>query len=844
MSFAREFGHSLWTDILYGARMLRRNRSVTAVALLSLTIGIGASTATFSAAKRLLYGRLNVPRPQELRILHWIRDEHVVVHTFLGNVEPQGTNVESGSFSFPVYKMLQRHLAALFAFSDFDANATINGTAEQVKAVMVSGNYYSSLEVVPQIGRAIQNTDAAKPGGGAVAVISDELWHRDFVASPRVIGQTIVINRIPFTVIGVNPRGFTGTASVAQSPAIFLPLSMQPEVLPGLGGTASALRDANLWWVSIMARMAPEIKDARASAALDVELASAVRATMTLMPGDHIPRLLLILGSHGLHRIAAVKKPLNVMAAMLLLVLLLACANVATLLLARASERQREIGIRLALGANRRRLIRQSLTESMLLAFLGGAGGLLLGYSTRNLIPRLLVDPESMPFNVPFDWRVYAFVATVTIGTGMFFGWVPAMAVSWVEPATSLKETAHTASRRRGVGSKAIVGIQLALAACLSIGAGLFLRTVISLTSVHVGFNAEHLLLLQVNPPSSEYTLRKKVQLYKSLEDAFSAVPGVKAVTAMSVPFVADWTLNTMFETEAEAATQERQPGERITAVGNSFFQTMGIPIVTGRGFTERDTATGQPVAVINSSLAHRRFPKLNPIGQRFRFGIPIENKWVEVVGLCGDTRYMSLREPEPPQFFVPYAQRPEDAGVSEEMTYAVRTGMKTSIILRSLRRAAAKVDPNLPVANVRTQQQQIDESMHVERAFGALTLGFALMALILASIGVYGTMTYSVASRTKDLSIRLVLGAQPREIRSMILRESGLLAMVSISIGVVSALVLTRLIRSMLYAVSAHDPATIVGAVLSLLAIAVTAAWVPARRAASIQPVQAIRQE
>ena len=843
MYFAREFGRSLLSDIIYGARMLRRNRSVTAVALLSLTIGIGASTATFSAAKRLLYDRLNVPRPQELRILHWIGDEHVVVHSVFGDVETQGTNVESGSFSFPVYRMLQQHFAALFAFSDLDANATINGTAERVKAVMVSGNYYSSLEVVPQIGRAIQDTDAATPGGGGVAVISDELWHRDFVASPKVIGQTIVINRIPFTVIGVNPRGFTGTASVAQSPAIFLPLSMQPGVLPGLGGTASALRDPNLWWVSIMARLAPESKDASALAALDVELASAVRATMTLVPGDHIPRLLPILGSYGLHRIAAVKKPLKVMAAMLLLVLLLACANIATLLLARASERQREVGIRLALGANRRRLLRQLLTESMLLAFLGGAGGLLLGYSTRNLIPRLLVDPESMPFNIPFEWRVYAFMATVTIGTGILFGWVPGMALSWIEPATSLKETTHTASRRRGVSAKVIVGIQLALATCLSIGAGLFLRTVIALISVHVGFNAEHLLLLQVNPPSSEYTLAQKVRLYESLESAFSSVPGVKAVTAMSVPLVADWMLNTMFETEAEAATQERQPGERITAVANNFFQTMGIPIVTGRGFTERDTATAQPVAVINSSLAHRRFPNLNPIGQKFRFGDPIENKWVEVVGVCGDTQYKSLREPPPPQFFVPYAQRPEDAVVSEGMFYAVRTDLSASAIVGSLRRAAAKVDPNLPLANVRTQQQQIAESMHVERAFGALTLGFALMALILASIGVYGMMTYSVASRTKELSIRLVLGAQPREIRSMVLRESGLLAMVSISVGVVSALMLTHLIRSMLYAVGAHDPATILGAITCLLAIAVAAAWVPARRAARIQPAEAIRQ-
>jgi predicted permease len=841
MSFAREFGHSVWTDVIYGARMLRTNPTFTVIALLSLTVGIGANTATFSTAKRLIYDRLNVPRPQELRILLWFGDENVAVHSFIGDVvETHGTNIESGSFSFPVYKILQQRFATLFAFKDFEANATINGMALQVEAVMVSGNYYAALEITPQIGRPIQNTDSGTPGAGAVAVISDELWRRDFDASPKVIGQTILLNHVHFTVIGVNPRGFIGTKSIAHPPAIFVPISMQSEVLP-MAGSASELDDPNLWWVNVMTRMQPEIQDTRASAALNVELTSAVRATMTLNSGEHIPRLLLISGSRGLQGIGNVKKPLSVMAAMLLLVLLLACANIATMLLARASERQREVGIRLVLGATRLRLLRQSLTESMLLAFFGGAGGLLLGYFTRGLIPRLLVDPESMTFDVPFDWGVCAFAAAVTIGTAMFFGWAPALALSRVQVATSLKETAQTASRRRGLGPKVIVGIQLALATCLLIGAGLFLRTVMALTSVDVGFKTKHLLLLEVDPPSSEYTLTKKAQLYRSLEDAFSAIPGVRAVTVMSVPYIARYTLTTMFVTEAEAATLDRRPGERITAVGNSFFRTMGIPIVAGRGFTEGDTATAQPVAIINSSLAHKRFPGLDPIGQKFKFGIPIKDQWVEVVGVCRDTRYMELRESVPPQFFVPYVQRPKDA---EEMTYAARTDLSTSIILPSLRRAAATIDPNLPLVNVRTQQEQIDANMRVEQSFGAATGSFALMALILASVGVYGIMSYSVASRTKDLGIRLALGAQPRNIQFMILRESGVLAMVFICFGAVSALMLTRFIRSMLYEVGAHDPATILGAVTALLAIAVAAAWVPARRASNIQPVEAMRQE
>jgi predicted permease len=529
-------------------------------------------------------------------------------------------------------------------------------------------------------------------------------------------------------------------------------------------------------------------------------------------------------------------------------VLLLACANIANLMLARGAQRQREMSVRLALGASRGRILRQLLTESLLLAMIGGVGGLVLGYLGRNAIPRLLTNPwEASSFEVHFDWGVFGFSAAVTIVTGILFGMAPAWLAARAEVSSSLKESAQTATRRRkSLGGKSIVAFQIALSTLLVVGAGLFLRTLFALDSIDVGFRTDHLILFEVAPPALRYAKGKDVQLHQRLEQAFAALPGVENVAPSWMPYIADSMLNDVFIPEGLPDKGDHSGAEDMNLTGITFFQAMGIPIVSGRGFGPQDTATSQRVAIINESLAKKRFPNMNAVGMRFRTAVDVRSAdpgtmpLVTVVGVCADTRYATLRDPAPPQFFMPYVQQPQLGG----MTYAIRTRLSPGQLAPALRRVVQQEDRDLPIIDVRTQQEQIDATLQMERVFATLTSGFGLLALALACVGIYGIMAYTVAQRTNEIGIRLALGAQPGQVRGMILRESTWLAVAGIVAGTGAALGLTRLVKSMLYGIQPWDPATITGGVLILFSVALAASWIPARRAASVQPMEALRHE
>jgi predicted permease len=423
--------------------------------------------------------------------------------------------------------------------------------------------------------------------------------------------------------------------------------------------------------------------------------------------------------------------------------------------------------------------------------------------------------------------------------TGLLFGLAPAWSAARAEVSSSLKESAQTATRRRrGLGGKALVGFQIALSTLLVIGAGLFLRTVTGLTAVDMGFKTDHLLLVELDTPDKRYPDEKSLVLHQRLEQAIAAVPGVQSVAAMSVRYLAG-AMTMSFVTEEESADPSKGGQEMANIVGNKFFPAIGIPIVAGRGFGPQDTASSPKVAVINQSLARTRFPHGNPVGQRFRRGGP-GSDWIQVVGVCGDTRYQNLRDDPPPQFFVPYVQEKHVWG----MTYAIRTKLDVAAIVPALRRAVGQIDDHLPLEDVLTQQQQIDESLRTERALAALTAGFGMLALALASVGIYGIMAYSVANRTNEIGIRLALGAQPGQVRGMILRESTWLAVAGIVVGMGVSLLLTRLVKSMLYGIHPYDPATLVAGVALLLVVALAASLIPARRAAGVQPMEALRHE
>ena len=836
----------LCADLRYGVRMLRKSPGFTAIAALSLALAIGANTTIFSVAKSLLYDQLNVPHPEQLRMLRWNGDGKVAVHGMWGDFDstPQG-GMTSSVFSYPAYLQLRAHnqvLQDLFAFKEDGMNATVRGNAQRVTVAMVSGNFYAGMEVRPQLGRGIQPSDDGAPGTGTVAVISDGMWQREFGRSPTALGQTITLNQAVMTIVGVNPRGFTGAKNVQEAPDIFVPLSMQPLVSPK-GEQGTLLGDKELWWVNVMGRTKAGVPVSQAQAALDVELQAAVHSTMTVKEGDTMPRLELAEGGRGLHYADQMfRKPVYVLLALAGFVLLLACANIANLLLARGAMRQREMSVRLALGAGRSRILRQLLTESLLLAALGGLGGLLLGYLGRNAIPRLLTNAwERTSFSTPFDWGVFAFTAAVTLLTGILFGLAPAWLAARAEVSSSLKETAQTATRRRkGLGGKAIVVFQIALSTLLVVGAGLFLRTLIALNSVDVGFNADNLLLFEINPPEARYPGGKGIQLNMQLEERFAALPGVEHVAPGSLPYIAHNMSNSDFLPEGESFDKSKRQAEDLNVVGNDFFRTLAIPLVAGRAFGPEDTVTSPKVAVINQSLARARFPNVNPLGKKFRANRDAGSDWVEIVGICADTRYASLRDQPPPQFFMPYVQQ---KGV-DGMTYQLRTRLAPGVLLTSLRQAVQSVDRDLPMVDVRTQREQIDATMQIERTFAALTAGFGVLALALACVGIYGIMAYSVANRRNEIGIRLALGAQPGQVRGMILRESTWLTVAGIVVGVAAAMLLTRLVKSMLYGIGPYDPLTLSAGVLVLLTVALAASWIPARRAAGVEPMEALRHE
>jgi predicted permease len=838
-------------DLRFAMRMLARSPGLAAIAIGSLALGIGANTVIFTAAQHMLLDRLNVTHPEQLRLLWWSQPKDGAVGDMWGYFDrDSGDAQRSTSFSYPVYLQLRqsnRDLEDLFAFKPLDRQTiTVNGHAEAADAEMVSGNYFQVLGVQPQLGRAIQGSDDVAPGSGPVVVISDRFWTRHFARSRDAIGKAILVNTVPLTIIGVSPAGFSGAYSAQGKPDIFLPFSMQPTVAPqdiGLPGGPSLLTNMDEWWVLVMGRANPGISDRTAEAALDVDLNAAVRATMPAKAAKPAPRLLLLDGSRGQNPAAdGLTRPIYVLMGLSAFVLLLACANLANLLLARAGARQREVSVRVALGASRGRILRQMLTESLTLSVLGGAAGFLLAYLVRNAIPRLLSDSWTPPaFSARFDWRILCFATCVSILTGLVFGLAPAWESARVQISSGLKDSAQTASRRRrGLAGKAIVIIQVALSMLLVVGAGLFVQTLSQLGRARLGFQPDHLLLFAIEPPQASYPGAKTIPLYRQIEEKLAAIPGVQSVTLTGLPLIAGNVSVHSFIPEGQQRKPEGNPSALSNDVGRTFFSTFAIPIIAGRAFDATDTETSMKVAVINESLAKKYFAGRSPVGRTFEFGGDHPTR-LQIIGVCADAKYDRLRKPPEPTFYLPYWQRKNgDSGV----TFAVSTRMDTQALLPLLRQAVGAIDRNLPILDIRTQNEQIASTMKNERNFAALTAVFGVLALLLAAIGIYGIMAYAVSRRTNEIGIRMALGAEPRRVLAMVIREASWLAAIGIAWGIGAALALGRLIASMLYGLRSWDPVTFAASAALLIAVALGASWIPARRAARMNPMRALRHE
>ena len=847
-------GLRLWDDLLadisYGLRMLKKSPGFTTIAVVSLALGIGANTIIFSLAKAALLDELAVPHPEQLRLFTLYLSAHdSLINDVWGSFNPgPGGTTETTSFTYPVYELMRqqnRSLEEIFAFKELGSydrlTATIDGHAQMVTGQLVSGNYYQGLRIDMVLGRPIQPADDAVVGQGAVAVISDGLWARAFGRSRSAIGKTIELNLTPVTIIGVNPPSFTGAASVQNSPDVFVPFSMQPVILPQ--GKEPLLRDKNLWWIQMMGRAKPGVSDRAALAALTVSLDQAIRATMPIPKGAVFPRFALPSGSRGLNETGRDwSTRLYVLLALSGLVLLLACANIANLLLARSAARQREVSVRMALGAGRGRILRQVFTESLLLSLLGGAAGLLLGYFGRNLIPRLISNSWRPPvFDGHFDWGVFAFTAGASLLTGLLFGLAPALQSTRADVNTGLKDGAATTTKRRqGLAGKVIVVFQVSLSMLLVVGAGLFVRTLVNLTETDPGFRPQHVLLFHMQPPLSRYPGAKGIALDHQIEERLATIPGVESVGLSSLPLLANNVSDTDFVPDGQASQGKHEAEADLNLVGRGFLRTMGIPLLFGRDFNDQDTETSQKVAIINRTLARKFFPNSDPVGKTFTSS----GKHILIAGVCADAKYSDLRREVPPTFYLPYRQASDQPDLQGGVTFELRLKTAPESVLPAIRNAIASIDKDLPLIDVRTQTEQIDATLANERLFAALTGAFGVLALALACIGIYGIMAYTVARRTNEIGIRIALGAQTGQVLRMVLGEASWLAVFGIAIGLGCALWVTRFLSSLLYGLKPSDPGTLIVAALLLLATALAAGWTPAWRASRVQPMEALRHE
>lgn len=844
-------------DVRYAVRVLRNSPGFTLIAAASLALAIGANTTIFSVAHFMLLEHLAVPHASELRMLYREEGTKSVYHgTWGSNFKADDGLFRSDAFTFPVYRQVQQDARKdgiqLFAFKNIGTvNVATNGTAQAVEAQLVSGDFYEGMQTVPELGRGIMPADDGTPGTGAVAVISYGFWQRTFGGARDVLGKVIRVDTFPVTIVGVNARRFTGAEGVERAPELVMPMSMIA-TLHGTLGEDKVLESNKLCWIQMMVRKPAAMTDAILQTGLNQYFRTAVLGTLTPAAGESVDRLVAEDGSRG-EALESVfmRRPIYVLLGLVGCVLLLACANVANLMLARANNRQREISVRLALGAGRGRVFRQLLVESLLLAAIGGVAGALLGYLGRAAAPALLQNAwqtNAMP--VPFNWPVFAFTTGITLLTGILFGLAPAWQSTRTDVNTALKQSAATASRQRKAWTgKGLVAFQVAMATLLVAGSALFLRTMLNLSRVNPGFEPRDLLLFEVQPPDKQYAGVKSVALLRELTRRFAAVPGVDGASAASVALISgsSWTSGVRIEGEPANLTEGRNVN--TDDVSPEFFQVLHLPILIGRGFTSTDTQTSPKVTVVNQAFVRKYLNGTDPIGVRISGGdIKVDGKnqpdWHTIVGVCADTQYNNLRTAPEPIYFTDKFQWAGQSDAAQGSVYLVRTQLAPSQIAPALRQAATQLDPDLPLLSIRTQLQQIADVSRQERMFAALTAGFGLLALALACVGIYGVMAYTVSQRTHEIGIRLALGAERARVRAMVLREASWLAAAGVLVGLVAAFALAELVRSLVYGVQPRDPLSLFTAAVLLLAVSLSASWVPAERAARMEPVIALRQD
>ena len=846
-------------DLRHAARLLISNKGWTIVVVLSLALGIGANTAIFTAVNGLLLRTIPVDRPETLVRFRAIGDNELGTDfSEYARIEPAGGLRTATTFPYPTYlafRAANRTLVDLFACApQFQMSAVVDGQAEVVSGFIASGNYFQVLGIQAEAGRTL-TPDDDRPGAPPVAVISHGYFIRRFGGDRKAIGSVLRIASVPMTIVGVAPPAFTGVQQpLGEAPDVTFPLALDPQLAgaadPGRTEADYArprLERTTTFWLQIMGRLKPGVTPEQVQGNLAGMFDQVLRDSWagylgSLPPGERsaarnqnrtkAAELRVQPGAHGTYDVSPdTYRAITLLGIVVALVLLIVCANVANLLLSRAISRQREMSVRLSLGATRARLIRQLLTESVLLAAVGAAAGLLVAIWGRRLLP------DNLAPTAPIDWRILGFVAALTVASGVLFGIAPALRSSHLNVNEALKEGGRAISGGRSGLAKTLVVAQVAISLVLLVGAGLFLRTVRNLRDVDVGFKSGNLLLVPINPALNRYDQPRILNLYGSMLEELSRVPGVRTATASQPALLSGGVNTTRIYIQGRARPDDRNGISRVV-VAENFFEAMGIPLLAGRAFGASDGQTAPKVAVLNETAVRRYFDGKSPIGQRFGYSFETSGE-MEIVGVVGDAKYNSLRDAAPATMYVPYRQ-PRLAS----MTFELRTASDPAAATSAVRDAMRRIDPNVPILKVTTQSEQIEARFAQEKVFAQACTLFGGLAVLVASIGLFGLMSYNVARRTNEIGIRMALGADRGTVVGMVMREAMRLIAGGLAIGLATVLGAGRFVASLLFDLAPADPWTLAGAAALLIALAAAAGYLPARTASKVDPMVALRTE
>jgi macrolide transport system ATP-binding/permease protein len=864
----REDARGLWSwvlleqlaqDIRYALRGMSKNRTFTALAALSLALGIGANTAIYSFMDAILLRALPVADPASLVVVKWHskpfsfgNGSEFVMHSTDGRTDDDASGVTAGIFPFVAFELLQTSsspvLSSVFAHKHAGRmNVIVNGEADIAEGEFVSGDFFLGLEVLPIAGRLIQFDDD-RAGAAPVAVLSHGYSERRFGNAVSAIGQTIAIDNLPFTVIGVTPPEFFGV-DPAAAPNVYLPMRASMALRPE---DRSAFVDPNYYWVEMMGRLKPGIDLARAQSALAGTFGQWVASTTTNdRERANLPALRLEEGAGGLDSLRRqYSRPMYVLLSMVGLILAIACANTANLLLARAAARSREMAVRLSLGAGRWRIVRQLLTESILLAAISGAVGIVFAVVGIRALTALLANgQQAFTLHAELNWHVLLVTLGLSVTCGVLFGLAPALQATRpsLMPRLRDRETSETGARvhtwlPRVRLTRVLVVAQIATSLLLLVAAGLFVRTLSNLQSIPLGFNRQNVLLFEVNARQAGFPPSRIADFYANLRQRLTEVPGVLDVTLSHASLIRAG--------RSHPITVNGRPaprGTRVLWTGPRFFSTMQIRFVRGREIGESDRQGALPVAVVSERFAKENFGDTDPIGRHIAIGGSLKLDSgaplvLEIVGIAANARYGGLKREIPPVVYVPYAQLP--AAQLAQMTYALRTETAPLRYAAAAREIVRSADPHVPVMNLKTQGEDIDETINQEIVFARLCSAFAVLALTIACVGLYATTAYAVARRTNEIGLRMALGAGRWRVTWDVLREVCVLAGIGLAISLPTAVAASRLVESFLFGIRPNDPRTFAFAAAILLAAALLAGYGPARHASRADPMVALRHE